>query len=218
MAGDSGRLDDLPTLADDDLKPNFTQFPNVLLDRVLPLLRLGEQAVLWYLVRRTYGFHQGTAEVGLSEIMHGTRGADGHRLNHGAGLSKNTAMDSIRSLISRQVIEVVGSGARGVRRYRINMRASEWQLGESENSTGAKIAPVVTGPETAPDPVQESRRPRPAEPSTVRNAGRGKREKETMMQPEEGAAESLFPVDAPVARASSAHAREGGTSETHTLV
>lgn len=236
MSSDSMPLVDLPALEDEDLKPNFTQFPNILLDVVLPLLRPGEQAVLWYLVRRTYGFHQGTAEVSLSEIMHGVRGEDGQRLDHGTGLSKNTALDSVRSLINRKIIEVVGSGLRGVRSYRINLRASEWDIGESENSTGskivpvvtgakiapvgtgAKIAPVVTGAKIAPDLVQKSRQSNPAKPSAVRDARHGKKEKETRTQPEGVTPESLFPVDAPAPREPSAHARERASPETHRLV
>jgi hypothetical protein len=68
--------------------PNYTQVPNDLMDHWLPELNGAELKVLLYLVRRTFGFHRNSTEIGLRRICHGQPGRD-----RGTGLHLETVSD-----------------------------------------------------------------------------------------------------------------------------
>lgn len=99
------RTPDLPPLEWDGFpEPNWTPVPDALFDVLLPYLSDAELRVLLYLVRRTYGFKKRSDAVSLSQITGGIVKADGTRLDGGAGLSRQGAINGVKGLVSKGII------------------------------------------------------------------------------------------------------------------
>lgn len=86
------------------LKPNFTQFPNVILDELLSELSDAELKCICYIVRRTYGFQRDTDKIALSQFETGLISHNGLRLDYGTGMSKRSIIRALRSLENRNII------------------------------------------------------------------------------------------------------------------
>jgi hypothetical protein len=69
--------------------PNYTQFPNVLLDHWLPILSPYEFCILSYMVRKIFGFHKRADKMSISQIAKGTGQAVRGVINHIKSLIKH---------------------------------------------------------------------------------------------------------------------------------
>jgi len=72
--------------------PNYTQIPNVVFDYWLPRLKPSEFTVLLCLCRKLFGWHKTSDFISVSQIVKAT------------GLTKNTALKSIESLIEHGLV------------------------------------------------------------------------------------------------------------------
>jgi phage replication O-like protein O len=88
------------------LKPNFTQIPNVFFDDWLSELSKGEIKILLYIMRRTYGFQKSKDRISLSQIQEGIKGNGDEMLDKGTGLSRATISESITLLEEKGIITV----------------------------------------------------------------------------------------------------------------
>lgn len=84
--------------------PNYTMVPDELFDEHLPFLSGAELKVLLYIIRRTFGFKKDSDSISLSQMLHGITTHDGRTLDRGAGLSKPTLLQALRSLIGKNLI------------------------------------------------------------------------------------------------------------------
>ena len=85
--------------------PNYTIVPDELFDQLLAYLSGAELKVLLYIIRRTFGFKRESDSISLSQMLHGITTNDGRILDHGAGLSKPTLLQALRSLQEKHVIQ-----------------------------------------------------------------------------------------------------------------
>jgi phage replication O-like protein O len=72
--------------------PNFTQAPNDLFDKWLPLLSESELKVLLVILRKTFGWHKIEDWISLSQLQKLT------------GLSESSVLSAVKSLIERKLI------------------------------------------------------------------------------------------------------------------
>ncbi len=109
------------------LIPNSTQLPNVLLDHLFPFLTDTELRAMLYIARRTYGFQKEKDGIGLGQFAEGITKTNGEVLDNGAGLSRTTAMRTLKVLGESGLIEVkrAKAGAKGRKEnvYSINLDA-----------------------------------------------------------------------------------------------
>lgn len=105
-------------MAEHDLIPNFTQFPNKLMDYVIPLLRESEEKVLIYVLRCTYGYQDKDGErkeqdyISYSQFMNGQVSKDGRLLNFGAGVSRSKLAEALAFHQATGLIERLDPAAR----------------------------------------------------------------------------------------------------------
>jgi hypothetical protein len=85
--------------------PNYTQVPDELFDELLPELSGAELKVLLYIIRRTFGFKRDRDSISLSQMLNGVHSRNGDALDRGAGVSKPTLLQALRSLEDRGIIE-----------------------------------------------------------------------------------------------------------------
>ena len=81
--------------------PTYTQVPDELFDELLPELSGAELKVLLYIIRRTFGFKRDSDNISLSQMLNGVRARDGTVFDRGAGVSKPTLLQALRSLEER---------------------------------------------------------------------------------------------------------------------
>jgi DNA-binding PadR family transcriptional regulator len=85
--------------------PNYTIVPDEVFDELLTVLSGGELKVLLYIIRRTFGFKKDSDNISLSQMLHGIARKDGTQLDRGAGLSKPTLLQALRTLQDKNIIE-----------------------------------------------------------------------------------------------------------------
>ena len=86
--------------------PNYTQVPDAVFDRLMPILSGAEFKVLCYVVRRTFGFRKGVDAISLTQIISGITTRAGRQLDGGTGLSRDSVTKAIKSLEEKGVIVV----------------------------------------------------------------------------------------------------------------
>lgn len=86
-------------MSSDYLKPNSTQVPNVILDKLMYRLPDAEFRVVIYICRRTYGFQRESDQISFSQFVDGIVKRDGTRLDGGCGLSKMSVSKALNSLV-----------------------------------------------------------------------------------------------------------------------
>jgi phage replication O-like protein O len=157
------------------LKPNCTQCPNEILDRLLPILSPSQFKLVMAIVRKTYGWHKKSDDISLTQLERMT------------GMSRQTVIDASTPLRASGFIVIGRSGRRGVLNYSLNINVDTESLVKTldqsknltslknttslvqildtqkkltkENKNGAK-APSVSSPSrrgkklTRPDPAQ----------------------------------------------------------------
>jgi hypothetical protein len=87
--------------------PTYTQVPDALFDELLPQLTESELKVLLYIIRRTFGFKKASDDISLKQLVEGITTHDGRQLDHGAGVSKTSAVRGVNGLIEKQIIIAV---------------------------------------------------------------------------------------------------------------
>jgi hypothetical protein len=84
--------------------PNYTIVPDELFDELLTELTGAELKALLYIIRRTFGFKKDADSISLAQMMNGITTHDGHTFDRGAGLSKPTLLQALRSLQEKNII------------------------------------------------------------------------------------------------------------------
>src|SRR4051794_22900532 len=84
--------------------PTYTQVPDELFDELLPELSGAELKVLLYIIRRTFGFKRDRDSISLSQMLNGVHSRNGTVFDRGAGVSKPTLLQALRSLEERGII------------------------------------------------------------------------------------------------------------------
>jgi len=107
-----------------ELKPNFTQIPNVILDKYMNILSGAELKVLLYICRRTYGFQKKSDAISITQIMGGITNSKGQVLDTGTGLSNRKVIDCINKLEELKIISTVKSNNKTTR-FTINSQSGE---------------------------------------------------------------------------------------------
>ena len=91
------------------LMPHSTGVPNQLFDVLLPHLTEGELKVISYIVRRTLGLKEETAEISYSQFTRGLTAQNGRVLDLGTGLSERTVQNALAGLMIKRCIRRLGS-------------------------------------------------------------------------------------------------------------
>ena len=101
------------------LIPNRTQMPNLILDKVIPLIPESEARCLLYICRRTFGFHKESDRISFSQFMDGIKDRRGNVLDYGAGLARASVSKALRHLMQAGAILIRTSGKGNY--YQINL-------------------------------------------------------------------------------------------------
>ena len=78
--------------------------PNLILDKVIPLIPEAEARCLIYICRRTFGFHKEADRISFSQFMDGIKDRRGNVLDYGAGLARASVSKGIKNLMSAGAI------------------------------------------------------------------------------------------------------------------
>ncbi len=101
------------------LIPNSTQLPNLILDKVFPLIPEAEARCLIYICRRTFGFHKESDRISFSQFMDGIKDRRGNVLDYGANLARASVYKGLKNLVDAGAVMVQKSKAGNY--YRINL-------------------------------------------------------------------------------------------------
>src|SRR5687768_1809498 len=145
--------------------PNYTPVPDELFDEQLPDLSGSELKVLLYIIRRTFGFKKDSDNISLNQLLHGITTKEGVVLDRGTGLTKKTLLESIKSLVEKNLLltERRRSKEKGDEptSYRLNI------IGESNGNNhtprGVKNMPGG-GVENTPPPSDKNSPTKPLHP------------------------------------------------------
>lgn len=91
-------------MSSDFLKPNHTQIPNILLDKLMYRLPEAELRVLLYICRRTYGFQRQSDQISYSQFVSGIITKEGIRLDGGCGLERKATSKGLKTLIDCELV------------------------------------------------------------------------------------------------------------------
>lgn len=100
--------------------PNHTQTPNDLFDVHMALMGESELKVTLAIIRKTLGYHKTKDAISLTQLQKLT------------GLSRQGASDGTTAAIARGLVEVVGTGKRGVLIYGLVIGADQSNLFTSQ--------------------------------------------------------------------------------------
>jgi hypothetical protein len=139
------------------LIPNTTQVPNILLDKVMPLLPEAPLKVLLAIVRFTYGFQKRSEEIGNKQLTRAT------------GLSRSATIRAVAYLGDLIHVKPGGPG-KGSNEYALNLHVSESQLAQLKARKKVKGG-SARDTSSASDTSVRSRREvvAPASPSQTNN-------------------------------------------------
>lgn len=117
-------------------EPNYTQIPNIIIDKIMPFLTGNEFKVLTYIARRTLGFHKVQDSISLSQLVSGIK-RNGRVVNYGTRLSKATVARCLNSLEKKGYIVRVrrSNEARGDLPTGYSLRFRREKLPVSQNET-----------------------------------------------------------------------------------
>ncbi|MCS7002357.1 MAG: replication protein [Dehalococcoidia bacterium] len=134
--------------------PGYTQVPDEFFDVCLHALSGAETKVMCYLFRRTFGWKKDADAVSLSQITDGIVRRDGARLDFGAGVSRETAINALKGLEAKGLIvrqpQTREDGGVGTTVYRIRFR------GQSADPTGPVAKPDRGESDRPTPPVNRS--------------------------------------------------------------
>ena len=103
----------------ENLIPNSTQIPNLILDLVVPRITEGEARCLLYICRRTFGFHKQEDNISFSQFENGIKTSQGRQLDYGTGMSRPAINNALQNLIKVEAIFVT-QRSKG-NRYSLNL-------------------------------------------------------------------------------------------------
>ncbi len=102
-----------------NLIPNSTQIPNVILDFLIPRLPEAEGRCLLYICRRTFGFHKEIDRISFSQFIGGIHDRSGKVLDYGAGLARASVAKGLRNLAEAGAV-IIQETSKG-NLYQINL-------------------------------------------------------------------------------------------------
>ncbi|MFN8533392.1 MAG: DnaA N-terminal domain-containing protein [Dehalococcoidia bacterium] len=148
--------------------PGYTQVPDEFFDVCLPNLSGAETKVMCYLFRRTFGWKKESDAVSLSQLTDGIVRRDGSRLDGGAGVTRETASNALRSLEKKGLIvrlpQIRPDGGTGTTVYQIRFRGQSADptrgVGESDSPDPVRPTPPVGVADSAPVAVSDRQDPR----------------------------------------------------------
>lgn len=132
-------------------RPTTTPLPDEIYDVWAPVLGAAELKVLLYIVRRTLGFGKQADAISLGQFMHGIVTRDGHRLDHGCGItSRPNVVKALASLEEKGLIratkERTRAGGRAVTTYALLWEESGALATPSPGSETTPGGSVATTP------------------------------------------------------------------------
>jgi hypothetical protein len=144
--------------------PGYTQVPDEFFDLCLRHLSGAETKVMCYLFRRTFGWKKDSDAVSLSQLSDGIVRRDGTRLDGGAGVTRETAANALKSLEQKGLIvrepQIRADGGTGTTVYRIRFRGQSAnptpRVEKSDSPDPALPTPPVGQPDSAPVGVADS--------------------------------------------------------------
>src|SRR5919202_531960 len=84
--------------------PTTTPVPDVVFDRLMPVLSDGELRVLLYIMRRTFGFKKQSDNISIKQLVQGITTRNGKVLDHGTGASRASVVRALRGLTKKGII------------------------------------------------------------------------------------------------------------------
>ena len=132
-----------------NLIPNSTQLPNIILDYVVPRVPEAEARCLMYICRRTFGFHRDQDRISFSQFMNGIRDRSGHILDYGAGLARASVYKGLMNLTESGAISVKKTGKGNY--YQINLNMPVDKVVQLVNQFSSR---TKSGSGSRPKPVQ----------------------------------------------------------------
>ncbi len=124
--------------------PNYTQFPNIILDEYMEVMSGAEFKIISFIIRKTLGWHKERDRISSSQIREKT------------GLSKNAVIEAIKMLKERKIITVkrTGKGKAIKTYYELDIDEHEYgsEIGPIKDSNGAESEPIneLNGAESEP--------------------------------------------------------------------
>lgn len=149
------------------LIPNSTQLPNILLDKVIPLIPEAEARCLIYICRRTFGFHKESDRISFSQFIEGIKDRRGNVLDFGAGLARASVAKGLKHLIEAGA--VMSRHTTKGNFYQINLHMDVEKVVQLVNQFNRH---TKRGSATRPKPVQ-----------LVNTQNLGKKEKQSIRDP-----------------------------------
>ena len=128
------------------LKPNFTQFPNIIFDELLSELKDAELKCLCYIIRRTYGFQRDSDKIALSQFEYGLVSHTGVQLDYGTGMSKRSIIRGLQSLERKNIIS--SDEKYNHKTYTVNLswngdKSTPIENGDKISHNGDKSTPIM---------------------------------------------------------------------------
>jgi hypothetical protein len=137
---------------------NSTPVPDAVFDELLTVLTGAELKALLYIIRRTFGFKKDSDNISLSQMLNGIRTKDGRILDKGAGLSKPTLLQALRSLQEKHLIETERqrSAEKGDEPTLYRLKFADTSPGQNTIDPVVKKVDQGGGKKTTPGPWSEN--------------------------------------------------------------
>src|SRR6266446_10526566 len=106
---------------------NFFRLPNEWTDITAKVTSLAEMKLVEYVLRHTWGYSEYdiVKKITTDEFMHGRKGKDGNRIDHGTGLSNKSVVEGLHKAVEHGLLEVETDDrdkARIKKFYKLKMR------------------------------------------------------------------------------------------------
>ncbi len=87
---------------------NFFRLPNEWTDITAQVTSLAEMKLVEYVLRHTWGYSEYdiVKKITTDEFMHGRKGKDGNRIDHGTGLSNKSVIEGLHKAVQHGLLEV----------------------------------------------------------------------------------------------------------------
>ena len=150
-----------------NLIPNSTQLPNILLDKVIPLIPEAEARCLLYICRRTFGFQKDSDRISFSQFISGIKDRRGNVLDYGAGLARASVAKGLKNLHEAGAISIRANTKGNY--YQINLHMDVEKVVQQVNQYSGH---TKSGSASRPKAVQQ-----------VNTQNQGKKEKPSIRDP-----------------------------------
>src|SRR5713226_7243060 len=106
---------------------NFFRLPNEWTEITAQVTSLAEMKLVEYVLRHTWGYSEYdiVKKITTDEFMHGRKGKDGNRIDHGTGLSNKSVVEGLHKAVEHGLLEVEtddGDRARIKKFYKLKMK------------------------------------------------------------------------------------------------